>query len=198
VSGRRGPGRPRSAAVDQAIVLATLELLASEGLRGLSVEKVAERARVGKATIYRRFATKRALVAGALEAVSGGDAPALPDTGSVRADLVELGRRRIHVLRATGTARLMPRLVTESSSEPELHRLVLDVFVEPGRAGVRDLLRRGVDRGELRRNLDLEPAIDVLAGAFVYRLMLAPGDLRGLQQRFERAVDTFLESATPA
>jgi hypothetical protein len=113
----------------------------------------------------------------------------------VRGDLVALGRQRIEALGATGTARLMPRLVAESSSEPELHRLVVDVFVEPGRAGVRELLARGVDRGQLRSDLDLEAAIDVLAGGFVYRLMVTRGELRGLQQRFEAVVDVFLAGA---
>jgi AcrR family transcriptional regulator len=195
VSGRRGPGRPRSAAVDQAIVIATLELLTTEGLRGLSVERVAARAGVGKATIYRRYPTKRALVVGALDAVSSFGGPSLPDTGSVRADLVELGRRRIAVLRQRGVARLMPRLVAESSDEPELHRLVVSALEDPGRSGLRELLERGVDRGELRDDLDLELAIDLLAGPVVYRLLIGRGELRGLEQRFERVVDLFLAGA---
>ena len=85
--------------------------------------------------------------------------------------------------------------VPESSDEPELHRLVVSALEDPGRSGLRELLERGVDRGELRDDLDLELAIDLLAGPVVYRLLIGRGELRGLEQRFERVVELFLAGA---
>jgi AcrR family transcriptional regulator len=187
-------GRPRSAEADQAIARATLELLAVEGLRGLSVEGVAAKAGVGKTTIYRRYAGKRELVAAALASVLGEGAVA-PDTGSVRSDLRALAKLRLASLRRTGGHILMPRLLVDSADDPDLHRLIRRAFVDPGREAVKAVLRRAVERGELRADLDLELAVDLLHGSFVYRLLISRSDLRASADVPERAIDLVLEGA---
>jgi AcrR family transcriptional regulator len=189
----RKPGRPRSADADRAIFTTTLELLAGEGLQGLSMEKVAERAGVAKTTIYRRFSSKRELVRAALASVAAFGQVDAPDTGSVRGDLHELVRARVAVLRRTGTELLMPRLMAEAGSDPELHALIRTVFADPARDVVIRALCRGVERGELRPDADVEVATDLLAGALVYRLLYSRGELRGLGRRLEAAVDVLLE-----
>jgi AcrR family transcriptional regulator len=193
VTDARKPGRPRSPEADRAIFTTTLELLADEGLRGLSVERVAERAGVAKTTVYRRFPAKRDLVRAALASVSGFGQPDPPDTGSVRDDLHDLVRARVAVLKRTATQLLMPRLMAEAGSDSELHALVLNVFADPNRDVVIRVLRRGVERGELRPDADVEILTDLLAGAMVYRLLYSRGELRGLAARIAAAVDILLD-----
>ena len=84
---RRGPGRPRSADADKAIVEATLEMLADEGYYALSLEAVAARAGVGKATIYRRWPGKRELVGDALATLNEG-MPEVPPASATTLDRV--------------------------------------------------------------------------------------------------------------
>ena len=189
----RKPGRPRSAEADAAIFTKTLELLADEGLRGLSVEKVAEQARVAKTTIYRRFPTKRELVRAALASVAVFGQTDPPDTGSLRDDLYALARARVAVLKQTGTQLLMPRLMAEAGSDPELHALVLTVFANPARDVVIRVLRRGIERGQLRDDVDVELLTDLLAGLVVYRLLYSRGEVRGLAARIEAAIDVVLD-----
>jgi AcrR family transcriptional regulator len=191
----RKPGRPRSAEADRAIFTKTLELLADEGLRGLSVERVAERAGVAKTTIYRRFPAKRDLVRAALASVAAFGQIDPPDTGSVRDDLHDLARARVAVLKRTGTQLLMPRLMAEAGSDPELHALILAVFADPARDVVTRVLRRGVQRGELRADVDVGLVTDLLAGVIVYRLLYSRGELRGLPARVQAAVDFVLDGA---
>jgi len=191
----RKPGRPRSAEADRAIFTKTLELLTDEGLRGLSVEKVAEQAGVAKTTIYRRFPTKRDLVRAALASVAGFGQLDPPDTGSIRSDLYELARARVDVLKRTRTQLLMPRLMAEAGSDSDLHALILTVFANPARDVVIRALRRGVERGELREDVDVELLTDLLAGLTVYRLLYSRGELRGLAARIEAAIDVLLDGA---
>src|SRR5690606_21460967 len=166
-AGPRSPGRPRSAEADAAIVRATLEVLREEGFRGLSVETVRRRAGVGKATIYRRFPDREALVRAALAAANPPVA-GLPDTGSVRDDL----RRVFHAVYDAAAGPMVAaaapiRLLAEAGREPELHALFREALIEPRRAAVRTLLRRGIDRGELAADADVELLIDMLAGSVV-------------------------------
>jgi len=174
LTGPRKPGRPRSAEADKAILSTTLELLASEGLQGLSIERVAAGAGVGKTTIYRRWSRKRDLAQAALEFFAVEiKPPELPDTGSVREDLLEFARLRNAVLPRTRLNRLMPRLATESADDVELHRLVRKIVIDPERAAIREIFRRGLERGELRADGDIELADDLFAGPFVYRLLIS-------------------------
>ena len=111
---RRPPGRPRSAEADEAILDATLELFADAGLEGLTVEGVAARAGVGKATVYRRYPGKLELVVASLKASADVEAPP-PDTGAVRGDLRELVDTLIARLTGTAVGRAMPMLVAEAA-----------------------------------------------------------------------------------
>jgi AcrR family transcriptional regulator len=170
----RRPGRPRSAAADASIVQATLELLLQDGYRGLTMEQVRARAGVGKATLYRRFASKQDLVA---EAVRHLNQPLdRPDTGSVREDILAVVRSVVAGAKRVELATFAPRLLAESAGDPEMHAIFYENLVAPRRAVMADVLRRGVERGELRAGLDVELAIDVLTGPWVYRLLIAGGD----------------------
>ena len=171
--GRR-PGRPRSAAADASIVRATLELLLEGGYRGLTMEQVRARAGVGKATLYRRYGSKEELVAEAVRHLNQ-PIPA-PDTGSVREDILVVARAVLEGAARVGAATFIPRMLAEGAGDPEMHAIFYENLVAPRRAIMAEVLRNGIARGELRRDLDVELAIDVITGPWVYRLLISGGD----------------------
>lgn len=158
-------GRPRSEEAHQAILDATLELLAEVGLSALTVEGVATRAGVGKATIYRRWKSKLPLV---IEAYS--QLPRLEevDTGSLEGDLEAVLRHYLKLLGATTMGAVVPGLVGERAHNPEMARL-LDPVIQARRQPLLRVLARGVERGELPAGIDLELAADFVMGPLVTR-----------------------------
>ena len=184
----RPPGRPRSSRVDEAIIDAVLDLLgAGTTVEALSMEAVAARAGVGKATIYRRWPHKEALVLDAVAAVKE-PIPALPGE-SVRDDLVRL-------VRAVGKARdgragqIMPCLIPELQRPGRLRSLYLNM-IEERRDVTREVLRRGIATGELRPDTDMELAVVLLAAPMMMTLL---GSVPRLDTRrlAERTVDAVL------
>jgi len=172
--GRR-PGRPRSPVADAAIVRATLELLLEDGYRGLTMEKVRARAGVGKATLYRRYGSKEELVA---EAIRHLNQPIdRPDTGAVRDDVLAVARSVMAGAERVQFASFVPRLLAEAAGDREMHAIFYENLVAPRRAVMGEVLRRGVERGELRADLDVELAIDILTGPWVYRLLISGGEV---------------------
>jgi AcrR family transcriptional regulator len=159
-------GRPRSEEAHQAILDATLELLGEVGFSALTVEGVASRAGVGKATIYRRWASKLPLVVEAF-----GQLPALEDadTGSVERDLKTMLRAYLDLFHKTSLATVLPSLAGERAHNSELSKIFEPVMKGRRQPLVR-ALQRGVARGELPRELDLELAADLVAGPIAVRL----------------------------
>jgi AcrR family transcriptional regulator len=166
----RAIGRPRDARADRAILVATLELMAERGVRDLRMDDVAERAGVGKATIYRRYGSKDELVADAVATLVS--EIAIPDTGSTRSDLLALMRQAVELYSGSLARGLMPALLEETRRNPELASTVRDRFLAERRSALSAVLKRGIRRGDLRRGLDLELALDVLGGAIFYRLLV--------------------------
>ncbi|WP_250009697.1 TetR/AcrR family transcriptional regulator [Actinoplanes sp. M2I2] len=171
---RKAPGRPRNALADSAILHAVLDML-SEGqtVAAISIEAVAARAGVGKATIYRRWANKEALIIDAVAAMKG----PLPELAgvSVRDDLVALIKaNRSNEQHNYGkvTACLMPELLRDDSIMAGYQAVI-----EPRREVMRDVLRRGIANGELRSDLDIELTLLMLVG---------PNMLNGLFQHSPR------------
>lgn len=159
----RAPGRPRSERAEKAIIEATLDLLAAEsGVAGVSIEAVAARAGVGKTTIYRRWPSKEALIVGALGAAKG-ELPA-PSGTSVREDLTELART-FAAERKKRYSRCFWNVVGGAEKYPELYARYKQDVIEPRRAVIREVLRRGVETGELRPDLDIEAGISMLTGS---------------------------------
>jgi AcrR family transcriptional regulator len=159
-------GRPRSEEAHQAILDATLELLGEVGFSALTVEGVASRAGVGKATIYRRWASKLPLVVEAF-----GQLPALEDadTGSVERDLKTMLRSYLDLFHKTSLATVLPSLAGERAHNSELSKIFEPVMKGRRQPLVR-ALQRAVARGELPRELDLELAADLVAGPIAVRL----------------------------
>jgi AcrR family transcriptional regulator len=166
---RKGPGRPRSARADEAIIEAVLDLLA-EGtpFDALSIEAVAARAGVGKATIYRRWSNKEALLFDAVRTVKG-ELAVLPGT-SVRDDLIAL-LKPVGQSESTRAGRIMPCLLAELQRSPELNG-IFQRITEPRRELMRQVLRRGIEEGVLRPDIDMEIVMAMLTGPMLaHRLM---------------------------
>ncbi len=168
-------GRPKDERADRAIIAATLRLLAEGGVRNLRMDDVADRAHVGKATIYRRYRSKNALISAAVATLVS--EIEIPDTGSTRADLLALMSQAVELYSGSLAPRLMPSLVEEAHRNPELARTVRSEFLAGRRAALSTVLKRGVRRGDLRRGLDVELALDVLGGAIFYRLLVTGGPI---------------------
>jgi AcrR family transcriptional regulator len=179
--------------VDRAILVATLQLMAEHGVRDLRMDDVADRAGVGKATIYRRYRSKDDLVSDAIATLVS--EITIPDTGSTRADLTALMMQAVELYSGSLAARLMPAVLEETRRNPELASAVRDQFLTGRRAALSAVLKRGVRRGDLRRGLDLELALDVLGGAIFYRLLVTGGPIdEGLA---EGIVDLVLRGFAP-
>ncbi|MEU6022766.1 TetR/AcrR family transcriptional regulator [Micromonospora sp. NPDC047134] len=165
----RPPGRPRSVHAAGAIIEATLDLLAEGStIEAISVEAIAARAGVGKATIYRRWSGKDALLHDALRTLKG-EQPQ-PAGRSVREDLITL-------VGAVGqnvdprAAKIMPCLVPEVKRNPERYALYQSI-VEPRRAVMREVLRRGIRDGELRADLDIEVTLAMITGPMLIQRVM--------------------------
>ena len=168
-------GRPRDERADRAILSATLELMAENGVHDLRMDDVAGRAGVGKATIYRRYRSKDELITAAVAGLVS--EITVPDTGRTRADLLALMRSAVEVYRGSVEAAVMPSLVEAMSRDSELARLVREGFLAGRRAGLRVVLERGIQRGDLRVDLDIDLALDVLGGPLFYRLLITGGPI---------------------
>lgn len=184
---RHGPGRPRSMEAHRAILRATLDLLAEKGWSGLTIEGIAERAGVGKTTIYRRWAGLDEVLTAAVEGFVS--EIRIPDTGSVREDLLELMRRAVEVYRGR-PGRIMPGLVSAMARHPEVASAVREGFLAERRRALEAVIERGVERGELRDDIDRDLALDFLGGPLFYRLLVTGGALD--QALAEGTVDVML------
>ncbi|MFC0005331.1 TetR/AcrR family transcriptional regulator [Micromonospora siamensis] len=165
----RSPGRPRSVRADEAIISATLDLLAEGStIEALSIEAIAARAGVGKATIYRRWPGKDALLLDALRTLKG--QPPEPTGHSVRDDLILLVGAIGHNVDPRA-ARIMPCLVPEVNRSPDHYQLYQNM-IEPRRRLMREVLQRGIRTGELRADLDIDVAMAMLSGPILMQRML--------------------------
>jgi AcrR family transcriptional regulator len=174
-AGARPPGRPRSAEADRAILHAALELLAEDGYAALTMERVRERAGVGKATLYRRYGSKEQLARAAIVHLNY-DLPIPHDTGSLVTDFAATAQVALEGAAATGALTLMPRLLSEVAGDPEMHALFSEHLVEPRRRVIRTIIERAQARGDVRADVDPDIAVDALVGPMIYRLIISGGD----------------------
>jgi AcrR family transcriptional regulator len=163
-------GRPRSERSHRAIIDATNELLTERGLVELTIDEVALRAKVSKATIYRRWPTKGTLVFEAFSTDFLARQP-LHSGGSLRADLLAALRAWIKVVEGTVTGRTLVGLIAEVQRDPELAEIWRERFVGPVRDQHRGMVDRAVERGELSSDVDPEVVLDLVYGAAYHRLL---------------------------
>jgi AcrR family transcriptional regulator len=191
---RKAPGRPRSARADEAIVDAVLDLFAEgNSADTISIEAVAARAGVGKATIYRRWPNKEALIVDAVGSMKG-PVPAVRGE-SVRDDLVAL-LSRVGQTQDSRAAKVMSCLLPEIQRSVSLHGCYQQV-IEPRRQVMRDVLLRGVQTGELRVDLDVELTLSLLSAPVLFQAMLHWNPAIAGPDLAVRVVDTILRGIAP-
>lgn len=198
-SAARRPGRPRSDQAEEAILDAVFALF-SEGATydALSMEMIAAEAKVGKATIYRRWPNKEALV---IDAICRRLHPekaekTAPPGVSVREDLIfllELMRRHLQE-ESSGSAYNV--LTNVSKSNENLYRRYHEVVIEPRRDLYRQVLRRGIATGELRADLDVERTMLILTSTMLNATRHALGEPVGREFSIGLA-DDLLRGAAP-
>ncbi|MEV4640576.1 TetR/AcrR family transcriptional regulator [Actinoplanes sp. NPDC049548] len=190
--GRKAPGRPRDARAAEAILDAVTALLGEgQSADALSIEAVAAKAGVGKATIYRRWPNKEALLIDAVARMKG----PLPEPAgeSVRDDLVMLvagARSKRSEQYGRVTACLLPEMV----KSPAMHA-VYQAVIEPRRDVMRQVLRRGVQTGELRADLDIELTLLMISGPSIAQNMLDWNPAIPVEGYAEALVDAVLRGA---
>ena len=187
---RRPPGRPRSEAAHAAILGAAIALVREVGYDNVTMDGIAARAGVGKATVYRRWSGKETLVAEAIEGIMR--AVPVPDTGSTRGDLARLLRSALAMYRDPATGPLLSGFVAAMARSEVIAAAIRGGFNERWREAMRTVLRRGVARGELRRRVDLDLVTDFASAPLFYRYLMTGGPVN------ERLVDDAVEATMRA
>lgn len=165
-------GRPRSESSSAAILSATIELVAEVGIAGLTVDAVACRAGVGKATIYRRWDSKEALMLDAWKRCVR--KPEVPDTGNVRDDLREIFTVLDQTLPDADLQRVFPQMIAAAKVNADVAG-AYRTFIAERRRPMRTVLERAVERGELSDDLELEVVQDLLVAPVLYRWLVSDG-----------------------
>lgn len=168
MNGKRG--RPRNVEAQKSILSASYELLLENGFQAVTVDKIADRAQVSKATIYKWWPNKAAVVMDSFLYAATARLP-VPDTGSAFQDI------QIH---ATNLARFLTSregtIITELLGEGQFDSGLAEAyrarFFRPRRLEARGLLEKGIQRGELKENLDIDICTDLIYGPIFYRLLV--------------------------
>jgi len=165
------PGRKRDHTRDPEILDAALAVLAETGYDGMTIDMVAARAKAGKATIYRRWPSKNELVIDAVACMKAGGLDNLPDTGTLRGDL--LAMIKPHSIKEGGKKlQVMAGLISMLVRAPELAETANAAIVEPRAAANRTLMRRAVERGEISADCDIDTLALVAPSMAAYRVLI--------------------------
>lgn len=159
-------------------MLCTLDELASHGLSDLSVERIADAAEVNKTTIYRRWPTREALVAGALEYVMLDLDDRLVDTGSLRGDLLVLAEAVAEFM-SQPSGRALARAALAEPSASAIAALAAEQLSRGAAVPVGHLIQRARARGEWKTKAPPEAALSMLVGAILHRTMLEHQPTKG-------------------
>ncbi|MBB6733415.1 TetR/AcrR family transcriptional regulator C-terminal ligand-binding domain-containing protein [Cohnella zeiphila] len=163
-------GRPRNVETEKAILAASYDLLLKNGFGAVTVEKIAERAGVSKATIYKWWPNKAAVVMdGFLSAAS--DRLPVPDTGFVLQDILDHVKNVTRFM-TSPEGQIIKELIGEGQFDSGLAEAYQTRYIQPRRLEARQLLERGVRHRELKEDLDIELSIDLLYGPIFYRLLV--------------------------
>ncbi|WP_438435233.1 TetR/AcrR family transcriptional regulator [Gorillibacterium sp. sgz500922] len=163
-------GRPRNLETQNAILNAAYELLLEGGFDAVTVEKIAERAAVSKATIYKWWPNKAAVVMDGYLHAASSRLP-VPDTGSARQDILRHAGNLVRFL-TSREGQIITELIGEGQKDAGLAEAYRTRYFQPRRQEAKQLIERGMERGELRSDLRPEACIDLIYGPLFYRLLV--------------------------
>lgn len=189
MAAERRPGRPRSEAARRAILDAASGELNERGYAALTIQGIAQRAGVGKQTVYRWWPSKADIVLEALVEVAEARI-VMPDTGALPTDLTAFLKA---TFRQRGQRPVLLGLMAEALLDPAFARKFRDRFLFSRRAVLRAILDRAAARGEIAADVDPELLIDVVYGVLWYRLMLDHAPLT--EEAGERLADLVVRAA---
>lgn len=162
-------GRPRSLQSHQAILQATLELLAEVGFERMSIDGIATRARVGKTTIYRRYKSKEELVAEAIE--SQREEVVIPDTGTLSGDIDALIENAARITLSPLGRQSVAKIISCASTNPEFAQIYQTKHLQPRRQAFAIVIERAKARNEIQGNLDPALVFDLISGIMLHALV---------------------------
>ncbi|WP_019499265.1 TetR/AcrR family transcriptional regulator [Pseudanabaena sp. PCC 6802] len=169
---KKSPGRPRSVKSHQAMLQATLELLAEVGFDAMSIDAIAARAGVGKTTIYRRYASKAELVADAIENVR--EEMVIPDTGTLQGDIDALVQNAAQITLSPLGRQTVAMIISSASSNAQFAQIYWTKYLQPRRKTFAIVLERAKARNEIPADLDSDLVFDTMSGIMLYALIFQP------------------------
>jgi AcrR family transcriptional regulator len=187
------PGRPRSTQSHQAMLQATLELLAEVGFEAMSIDAIATRAGVGKTTIYRRYNSKEELVADAIESVR--QDVVIPDTGNLWSDIDALIENAAHTTLSSLGRQTVAMIISSASSNSQFAEIYWKKYLQPRRQAFAIVLERAKARHEIQADLDPGLVFDAMSGIMLYALIFQPTS-ESWEVYVRRALHLFLRGAS--
>jgi AcrR family transcriptional regulator len=185
-------GRPKDRRIDEDVVFAVLNTLKTKGYRHVTIERVAKTVKRARTSLYRRWPSKRHLVAYAV--VSTLDAEPAPDSGSLRRDLI----CAVDTLRRAFSGPLgqaLPGLVADMAHDPQLARTIREEVLFRRRTSIKNAISRGIARAEIRSGVNLDVLIDLLTAPCYFRVLF--GHARITRPFIKTVVDYALRAAEP-
>jgi AcrR family transcriptional regulator len=168
-------GRPRSEKIEKAILSAAYKLLMETGFQSVTVESIAKEAGVSKATIYKWWPNKAAVVVDSFLAAAQERIP-MPNTGSVEKDLLlQLGN--LSDFLETDKGRVITELIAQGQFDSDVANAYRTRYFAPRRLAAREILQRGIERGELKKDLDMELSIDLIFAPLFYRMLVTGAEI---------------------
>jgi AcrR family transcriptional regulator len=169
---KKQPGRPRSVRSHQAILQATLELLAEVGFERMSIDAIASRAGVGKTTIYRRYNSKEELVADAIESLR--EEVVIPDTGTLWGDINVLIQNAAQITLNPLGRQTVAMIISSASSNPQFAQLYWTKYLQPRRQAFAVVIERAKVRHEIEADIDPALVFDTMSGIMLYAQIFQP------------------------
>ena len=186
---KKTPGRPRSVKSERAILKATLELLGDVGFDRMSIEAVANRAGVGKTTIYRRYSSKAELVADAIESIR--QDVVIPNTGNLRQDLDELIENTAQITLTPLGRQTVATIISSATSNSQFAQIYQTKYLQPRRKAFAVVIERAKTRNEIKDELDPDLVFDTMSGIMLYALIFPP-ETESWTEYVRRALDLLL------
>jgi AcrR family transcriptional regulator len=169
---KNSPGRPRSVRSHQAMLQATLELLAEVGFDVMSIEAIAARAGIGKTTIYRRYSSKAELVADAIESIR--EEMVIPDTGNLHGDIDALIQNAAQITLSPIGRKTVAMIIGSAASNDRFARIYWTKYLQPRRQAFAIVIERAKARKEISIDLDSDLVFDTMSAIMLYALIFQP------------------------